>query len=79
MEGGGSRAGSSPSSTTRTHLGTVASPDSTSSESGVGGAGHMQQYAYPGLTGSYGTQNGEVNMGTAMDRAAMGSRMFRLF
>ncbi|CEJ58291.1 hypothetical protein PMG11_06955 [Penicillium brasilianum] len=49
----GSWAGSSPSSistTTRTNSVTVTSPDSTGSDSGVGGAGYVQQQAYPGST-----------------------------
>ncbi|GLI74039.1 hypothetical protein PoHVEF18_002273 [Penicillium ochrochloron] len=69
----GSWAGSSPSSistTTRTNSVTVTSPDSTGSDSG---AGYVQQHAYPGSTGSYGTQTAEVEMTTATDSAALGS------
>lgn len=75
----GSWAGSSPSSistTTRTNSVTVTSPDSTGSDSG---AGYVQQHAYPGSTGSYGTQTAEAKMTTATDSAALGSCTFFLF
>jgi hypothetical protein len=81
----GSWAGSSPSSistTTRTNSVTVRSPDSTGSDSGAGGAsgaGYVQQHAYPGSTGSYGTQFAEVDMTTATDSAALGNCMLLSF
>lgn len=58
---------------------TVTSPDSTGSDNGAGGAGYELQHAYPGSTGSYGTQTAEVDMTTAIDNAALGSCTFPLF
>jgi hypothetical protein len=44
---------------------TVTSPDSTGSDNGVGGAGYVQQHAYPGST--------------ATDNTALGSCTFHLY
>jgi hypothetical protein len=78
----GSWAGSSPSSistTARTGSVTVTSPDSTGSESGAGGSGFVQQHAYSGPTGPYGTQIAEVDMATTTESAVLGNCMFHLF
>lgn len=58
---------------------TVTSPDSTGSESGAGGSGYVQQHAYSGPTGPYGTQIAEVDMATTAESAVLGNCMFHLF